>query len=566
MYKNVELRKLPIGSLCTVAEILETNNDWKKVMSLIPRNPRSDYFEPKYNSEHIKLIEDAARQTNRKCAEILFDEWGTSGRIRPTLSTLKDVVQKAEIYRAADELARLLEESPPTRPETGPAAPVPLDLTLMLETNYHRHNDTTAQMKSNNQEQKSIGNKTTAQMQSLQNPLSDDSNLPDFSALNVNTHSQNGVDITNNKMNGYQTSLPNIEISVTNAGISTEILMDEKLTHFEYKDLEKLTKRFAERLIYLPDPTVATEEGQVQGKLAGKIGSGGFGDVYVGWHSKHGHIAVKKARQLHYDRKPEIAMRTFNAEVKFLSQFRHKNIVAIIGFSMDGPSLCIVSEYIDGGSLEQKLAAKILTKNQRLNILVGTAEGLRYLHSSEKPMHEHDPNPVYKMSDSDQSSKKNNFVHGDVKTANILLTRDCVPKLCDFGLAKQYETTFITSCPMGTSAYMAPEGFAGTITQKIDIYSFGIVMLEVLTGLKPLISCNGEKINIKDYVEDCCPSMEISHLLDPFIAQWGKAKDLFTLAKNCLERQRKSRPTSEEICDSLYRIRDNDDNCNSSKV
>ncbi|KAJ2952061.1 hypothetical protein O0L34_g4325 [Tuta absoluta] len=546
--KNVELRKLPIGSLCNVTAILEVDSDWKKVMALIPRNPCSDFFEPKYNSEHIKLIEDAARQSNRKCAEILFDEWGTSGRIRPTLRTLQDVVLKAEVYRAVDELALMLEESPPVRPGSGPAAPISLDVTDMLDS-LGNDDGTTARIESKNPESvpKYVENRTTAQLQGQ----AYDSNLPDFSALNVS-----------NSQNGFQTSFPNIDISVTHSGISTEILNDEKLFHFQYKDLEKITKRFAERIIYMPAPsTGATEDGQLQGKLAGKIGSGGFGDVFVGWHPNHGHIAIKKTRLLQNNRKPDLAMRTFNAEVKFLSRFRYKNIVTIIGISMDGPSLCIVSEYVDGGSLEQKIAAKTLTKNQRLNVLVGTAEGLRYLHTSVESLSEDDfQNPSY-SSLGNTDSKKNNFVHGDVKTANILLTRDCVPKLCDFGLAKQYESTTkaLTSCPMGTSAYMAPEGFSGTITQKIDVYSFGIVLLEVLTGHRPLVSCNGEKINIKDYVEDCGPSVEITHLLDPFIAKWGKAKDLFALAKHCLERQRNSRPTSEEICDRLYQIRDNDE-------
>lgn len=109
---------------------------------------------------------------------------------------------------------------------------------------------------------------------------------------------------------------------------------------------------------------------------------------------------------------------------------------------------------------------------------------------------------------------------------------------------------------MGTSAYMAPEGFNGTITQKIDIYSFGIVLLELLTGQKPLVvNKDREKLNIKDYVEENCINNDITRLLDPF-AKWSKAKEIYSIARSCLERQRKSRPTSEEICEALYKIND----------
>lgn len=223
----------------------------------------------------------------------------------------------------------------------------------------------------------------------------------------------------------WQTSFPNIDSMLTKSnvsGIDSEILKNQDLIDFPYKDLERITKRFTDKKIYIPDPNGGP------GKLAGKIGTGGFGEVYAGFHPTYGQVAVKKARtHLVFDKKPDIAVNVFNAEVRFLAQFKHKNIVPIIGYSIDGP-LCIVCEFIDGGSLQDKLADKILTEKQRLKIMIGTAEGLKYLHGGKKLEAKQD-NIGYEATESEHFSKTGNFVHGDIKTANILLTRDCDPKV-----------------------------------------------------------------------------------------------------------------------------------------
>lgn len=125
-------------------------------------------------------------------------------------------------------------------------------------------------------------------------------------------------------------------------------------------------------------------------------------------------------------------------------------------------------------------------------------------------------------------------------------------QLCDFGLAKQLETTFITTkSMMGTSAYMAPEGFSGTVTQKNDIFSFGIVLLELLTGLKPIVVENGESNNIKSYVEENCEDNDITRLVDKRISNWTKAQDIFIVAQRCLQHYKNQRPTIDEVCNMI---------------
>lgn len=307
----------------------------------------------------------------------------------------------------------LFSESPPARPQDGPAARIDTD---MFSTYTMQQPDSTAQIKTTPDEEqaKSLGHRTTAEM------VSEGMNLPNFDAINI--ASQKDAQVP------WQTSLPNLGSMLTKSnmsGIDSEILKNQDLIDFQYKELERITKRFSEKKIYIPDPNGGP------GKLAGRIGNGGFGEVYAGFHPNFGQVAVKKARtHLVFDRKPDIAVKVFNAEVRFLAQFKHKNIVPIIGYSIDGP-LCIVCEYIDGGSLQDKLAEKILTEKQRLKIMMGTAEGLKYLHGGKKLDAKKDCID-YEATDSEHSSKTGNFVHGDIKTANILLTRDFEPKVCSF--------------------------------------------------------------------------------------------------------------------------------------
>ncbi|CAH0403250.1 unnamed protein product [Chilo suppressalis] len=544
MYKHEELRKLPTGFLYSISETLETNGDWRKVMSKIPKDPTAEQFEPKYNSEQMRIIEEHAKSTRKTCAEVLFDEWGTSGRIRPTLATLQNLVLQAGIYKAADEIALLLQEVPPPRPNSGPAAKILTDIEQLLYEDQKknakkRNNDTesTAQMKSgrfpnfsNFPKVLNFGNRTTASVKS-----SESTNYG-----STREHSSHYSENTDNSG-----CLPNFEVLMKNKSevkciaypapplfrIDTTILQNKTLIQFDFDKLQEITSNFSNVFIYGPQgPT-------------GKIGSGAFGDVYAGMHPEHGVLAVKKIKNLSLvSDKPNLVSQTFNAEVKCLAQLRHENIVPIVGYSASFPSLCIVCQYIEGGSLEQNLAAKRLTEKQRIDIIVGTARGLKYIHNRDSVQEEE--------LDSEVGDSFLHYIHGDVKSANILLTRDYQPKLCDFGLAKQFKTTLVSPSIMGTTPYMSPERLRGTVTQKADIYSFGIVLLELLTGLQCLVNRNKETMNIQDYIAEKA-RVDYKQVLDPVASPWSRADEIYELAKKCLTYDYTSRPDINEVCEEV---------------
>lgn len=137
--REKEIRKLSSNHLYELAQILDLNNSWKKLMCIIPKNPFSNSPEDikcyKYNLNDERLIENASRNQNRMAAEILFDEWGTSGRKRATLGVLLDLLVRAQLFRAADHVAiKLLNEPPPARPSQGPAAKI--DISIPLDSEF----------------------------------------------------------------------------------------------------------------------------------------------------------------------------------------------------------------------------------------------------------------------------------------------------------------------------------------------------------------------------------------------------------------------------------------------
>ncbi|XP_047316790.1 LRR receptor-like serine/threonine-protein kinase FEI 1 [Impatiens glandulifera] len=194
------------------------------------------------------------------------------------------------------------------------------------------------------------------------------------------------------------------------------------------------------------------------------VGSGGFGTVYRMVMNDCGTFAVKRI-----DRGREGSDQVFEREVEILGSIKHINLVNMRGYCRNPTSKLLIYDYYVLGSLDDLLHGQgdqLLDWNARLKIAVGSARGLAYLH--------HDCSP--------------RIIHRDVKSSNILLDENMEPRVSDFGLAKLLvdEDAHVTTVVAGTFGYLAPEYLqSGRATEKTDVYSFGVLLLELVTGKRP---------------------------------------------------------------------------------
>lgn len=199
------------------------------------------------------------------------------------------------------------------------------------------------------------------------------------------------------------------------------------------------------------------------------LGSGGFGVVYRGtW--KMTEVAIKRIQYHGHSAEGKeaikIEMDQILNELKHLNACRHDNVLPLYAWSRDGPEPCLVYQLMAGGSVESRMANKKnpLVFGQRVNIAIGTAKGLQYLHTfSSRPL-----------------------IHGDIKPANILLDPCCVPKIGDFGLAREgsFEPMEVSRA-YGTKPFLPYEFLKERkLSTKVDTYSFGVVLFVLMTGLR----------------------------------------------------------------------------------
>ncbi|XP_007903160.1 interleukin-1 receptor-associated kinase 4 [Callorhinchus milii] len=266
-----------------------------------------------------------------------------------------------------------------------------------------------------------------------------------------------------------------------------------------------------------------------------KIGEGGFGTVYRGCINNR-MVAVKKLTAMPNVSIEELKLQ-FNQEIKTMAKCHHENLVELFGFSNDGDHLCLVYPYMPNGSLLDKLAClgdtAPLSWSIRCSIALGTSKGLKYLH-------------------------ENGHIHRDVKSANILLDGMFVPKLSDFGLARasaQLSQTMLTERIVGTTAYMAPEALRGEITPKSDVFSFGVVLLELITGLKPMEENREPQLllEIKEEIED--EEKTIEDYADKKM-DWDSVsvQKTYLIASQCLNEKKNKRPDIKKVNESLQEI------------
>ncbi|XP_010541906.1 PREDICTED: probable serine/threonine-protein kinase NAK isoform X2 [Tarenaya hassleriana] len=279
------------------------------------------------------------------------------------------------------------------------------------------------------------------------------------------------------------------------------------------------------------------------------LGEGGFGYVFKGWVEENGTAAAKPGSGMAVavkSLKPDGLQghREWVAEVDFLGQLHHPNLVKLVGYCIEDDQRLLVYEFMTRGSLENHLFRRTipLPWSNRIKIVLGAAKGLAFLHGGPEPV-----------------------IYRDFKTSNILLDSEYNAKLSDFGLAKagpQGDKTHVSTRVVGTYGYAAPEYvMTGHLTSKSDVYSFGVVLLEILTGRRSMDKKRptGEQNLVtwaRPYLSD---KRKFHHLVDSRLELNYSIKGvqkISHLAHNCLSRDPKSRPTMEDVVKILTPLQD----------
>ncbi|EEF50863.1 somatic embryogenesis receptor kinase, putative [Ricinus communis] len=231
---------------------------------------------------------------------------------------------------------------------------------------------------------------------------------------------------------------------------------------------------------------------------ANLLGQGGFGYVHKGVLPNGKEIAVKslKAGSGQGDRE-------FQAEVEIISRVHHRHLVSLVGYCIAGGKRLLVYEFLPNSTLEFHLYGKgrpTMDWPTRLKIALGSARGLAYLHEDCHPR----------------------IIHRDIKAANILLDYNFEAKVADFGLAKlsNDNNTHVSTRVMGTFGYLAPEyASSGKLTDKSDVFSFGVMLLELITGRRPVDLTSDMDESLVDWARPICASAlengDFSELADP---------------------------------------------------
>ncbi|XP_042473829.1 G-type lectin S-receptor-like serine/threonine-protein kinase At2g19130 [Zingiber officinale] len=287
-------------------------------------------------------------------------------------------------------------------------------------------------------------------------------------------------------------------------------IVQNSMVSFMYDELRMATKNFSE-----------------------KLGGGGFGSVFKGSLPGSIDIAVKKLEGLYQGEKQ------FRSEVSTLGAIQHVNLIRLIGFCSQGTKKLLVYELMPSGSLADQLFrsnSNVLDWKTRYRIAIGTARGLAYLHEQ----------------------CRNNIIHCDIKPENILLDDALVPKVADFGLAKLVGRNFskVLTTIRGSRGYIAPEWISGMpITTKVDVYSYGMMLFEIISGKRNLVCAT----------ESCFeffPSVATSKLINGDVevlldhrlegeADMGELAIACKLAGWCIQDDESSRPTMSQVVQAL---------------
>ncbi|XP_078437109.1 leucine-rich repeat protein kinase family protein [Wolffia australiana] len=268
-----------------------------------------------------------------------------------------------------------------------------------------------------------------------------------------------------------------------------------------------------------------------------QVGIGGYGKVYKGILEDGTLVAIKRAEVGSLQ-----GSREFFTEIEILSRLHHRNLVSLVGFCDEGDEQMLVYEFMPNGTLRDHLSGKWddpLSFSMRLNIALGSAKGILYLHAEADP-------PIF---------------HRDVKATNILLDSNFIAKVADFGLSRLAPVpdnsgttpSYVSTIVKGTPGYLDPEYFlTHKLTDKSDVYSLGVVFLELLTGLLPI----SQGKNLVREVHIAYQSGMVFSTIDRRMGSYPpECVEMFmVLALRCCEDETNSRPSMAEVVRELENI------------
>ncbi|EOY12743.1 S-locus lectin protein kinase family protein, putative [Theobroma cacao] len=261
-----------------------------------------------------------------------------------------------------------------------------------------------------------------------------------------------------------------------------------------------------------------------------KLGEGGFGPVYKGKLLKGHEVAVKRL-----SRRSGQGWNELKNEAMLIAKLQHKNLVKLLGCCIEGDEKILIYEYLPNKSLDfflfDSTKRSVLDWRTRVSIIEGIAQGLLYLHQFSRLQ----------------------IIHRDLKASNILLDEYMNPKISDFGMAKIFggSEPRATNRIVGTYGYMAPEyALEGIFSVKSDVFSFGVLFLEILSGRKNTGFYQSNSLNLLGHVWDLWTNSRPLELMDPILQDSSSANSLIryvNIALLCVQERAVDRPTMSDV-------------------